>query len=209
MKIKVCGMKYGPNIHEVSALKPDYMGFIFYRDSKRFVGEELDKNILQKIANIDKVGVFVNADIEEIKSKADQFGFKIIQLHGDETPEFCQQVKSLGLKVMKAFQLSEDFDFKILNPYKVSCDYFLFDTKSEGYGGTGKKFDWQILTKYDNEVPVFLSGGIDLEDAERIKKLKGLNICAIDINSRFEIEPGQKDYKKIEKFIQSIKSISL
>ncbi|MBX9852009.1 MAG: phosphoribosylanthranilate isomerase [Cytophagaceae bacterium] len=204
MKIKVCGMKYGPNIKEVSALKPDYMGFIFYSSSKRFVGNDLNEQQLKELNGIEKVGVFVNASVSEVLTTAKKFGFKTVQLHGDETPEYCKEIKSAGLKIIKAIQINDEFDFNTLKEYEQFCDFFLFDTKSEGYGGTGKKFNWEVLKKYNNKVPFFLSGGIDLEDIEEIKKMKGLNIHAIDINSKFEIKPGEKDYKKIQTFIETM-----
>ena len=198
-------MKYGPNIAEVSELKPDYMGFIFYSNSKRFVSNELDDKQLSTLKDIEKVGVFVNASLSEVLNTAKRFGFKTVQLHGDESPEYCKEVKDSGLKIIKAIQIGEGFDFDRLRAYEKVCDFFLFDTKSESYGGTGKKFNWNILKKYNNKVPFFFSVGIDLEDAGEIKKLTGLNIHAIDINSKFEITAGQKDAKKIKTFIQSMK----
>jgi phosphoribosylanthranilate isomerase len=204
MKIKVCGMKFTENIRQVANLKPDYMGFIFYTKSKRNVESNLDEQFLNSLNTINRVGVFVNQEVEFIIEQAQRFGFKYIQLHGDESPEVCKKLKVEGLKVIKAFSVDESFDFSVTKPYKTVCDFFLFDTKGDNYGGTGKKFDWQILKKYDNELPFFLSGGIDLLQVEEIKKLEGLNIHAIDINSKFEIEPGLKDADKVKKFIQQL-----
>jgi phosphoribosylanthranilate isomerase len=203
-KLKVCGMKYTDNIKAVAALKPDYMGFIFYEESKRFVGY-LDDEVTGKLpSSIKKVGVFVNEVIEDILELHDKYHFDYVQLHGDESAEFCMEMKNF-IPVIKAFSIEQNFDFKTLKNYKKSCDYFLFDTKSENYGGSGKRFDWSLLKKYDNEVPIFLSGGISLEDAAEINKLKGINIQAIDINSRFEKGPGLKDLILIKEFMNRLK----
>ena len=196
-------MKYSNNIKQVAALAPDYMGFIFYPKTKRYVGD-LDESLLKGLGNIKKVGVFVNSPIEEIADKVKRYSFDYVQLHGDETTEFCKEVYKKGIHIIKAFQVYDAFDFKLLEAYKPYCDFFLFDTKSEGYGGAGKSFNWDILKKYDNEIPFFLSGGVSLENAEDIKKLKGLNIHALDINSRFEIEPALKDVEKIKEFIKLV-----
>jgi phosphoribosylanthranilate isomerase len=195
-------MKYSGNIKDVAMLKPDYLGFIFYAGSKRFVGDAFDGELITYDA--EKVGVFVNEDINLIQQKANAYKIKTIQLHGHETPAFCKQLKEKGFKIIKAFSIDEHFDFKSLQPYKPYCDYFLFDTKGANYGGNGKNFNWDILKKYDNEIPFFLSGGIDMKNAEDIKNIKGLNIHAIDINSCFETEPGLKDIKKISEFISKL-----
>jgi len=203
LKLKVCGMKYSDNIKEVAALNPDYIGFIFYPKTKRYVGE-LDEQLVKNLGHIQKVGVFVNATLEEIVEKVKHYGFDYVQLHGDESAEFCKQVKEKGIHIIKAFQIDEAFDFKLVDSYKPYCDFFLFDRKSEGYGGAGKSFNWGILKRYDNEIPFFLSGGVSLENVQEIKKLSGLNIHALDINSRFEIEPALKDVKKITEFIKQV-----
>jgi phosphoribosylanthranilate isomerase len=204
-KLKVCGMKFSGNIKDLAGLSPDYMGFIFYDKSKRFVFNELDKDQLLLLDNkISKVGVFVNEKVETMVEIAKKFGFKTIQLHGDESPEVCRQIKEADISVIKAFSIDENFDFSFLEPYKQHCDYFLFDTKGVDYGGNGKRFNWEVLKKYNNEVPFFLSGGIDLMNAEEIKNLIGLNIHAIDINSCFETQPGLKDINKISQFIRKL-----
>jgi phosphoribosylanthranilate isomerase len=204
-KLKVCGMKYAENIREVATLKPDYMGFIFYEKSKRFVNESLDKNLLTSLNGIEKVGVFVNHSLDFVLSTSRKYGFMTVQLHGDESPEFCEELDALAsISTIKAFRIGENFDFKLLEAYKKICPYFLFDTQTENFGGSGMRFNWKLLSNYDNKVPFFLSGGISLETAEEINKLEGLNIHAIDINSRFELEPGIKDVAKIKKFIGSL-----
>ena len=127
------------------------------------------------------------------------------QLHGAETPEFCAQVKTLGVEVIKAFQVKEVFDFSVLDAYQTCCDYFLFDTASPAYGGSGHKFSWDILKAYDNVKPIFLSGGIGVDDASELEKLSWLNIKAIDINSKFEIEPALKNIDELKRFISSVR----
>ncbi len=205
MKIKICGMKYPENIEYLALLKPDFLGFIFYEKSKRFVGDNLLIKDLHIDKNTQKVGVFVNASHEYILENIKKHDLDLVQLHGDETPDFCAYLFKQNIKISKAFQVDEDFDFKILDVYKDVCSYFLFDTKTKHYGGSGRKFDWDILSGYDNEKPFFLSGGIDIDDAQNIKQLKGLNIFAIDINSKFEIEPGLKDVGKIGVFMEELR----
>ena len=129
-----------------------------------------------------------------------------IQLHGDESPIYCKELKEKKHKIIKAFQIDNAFDFSLLNKYKENVDYFLFDTKSKGYGGSGKKFNWNILSDYDNKTPFFLSGGINEEDISEIKKIKTLNIEAIDINSCFEISPALKNIPKVSKFIKRVEN---
>ena len=190
------------NVKELVRINPDYIGFIFYPDSKRFVGDNPDISLFNSIPeNIKKVGVFVNYTKDSIIENTDKYKLDLVQLHGNESSEFCKELKSqIDAKIIKAFSVDEKFDFQTLNEYKSVCDYFLFDTKTESYGGSGKQFDWNILTKYDNEIPFILSGGIDLEHSKKIRELKNLNIHAIDINSRFEIEPGIKNIDKIKQF---------
>ena len=201
-KLKVCGMKYPDNIRQLIELKPDFIGFIFYNKSKRYVNNELEIKRLGILKSVKKVGVFVNSTIEEVQEKEKSFKLDFVQLHGDESPEFCLGLKKSGIKITKAFQVDEAFDFSLLKQYETVCDYYLFDTKTKLYGGSGEKFNWKILEKYDNQKPFFLSGGIDIDDVDEIKKLKNLNIYAIDINSKFEINPGYKDIQKIKKFIK-------
>jgi len=199
MKLKVCGMKYPDNIREVARLQPDFMGFIFYTRSRRYVGEVFDlKNLIGLPRNINTVGIFVNSTKAYVLHKAMKYQLDYVQLHGEESVDFCREV-STSLKVIKAFGLHDGFDFGLLERYKPYCDYFLFDTKTPGYGGSGKRFNWNLLKKYDNEVPFFLSGGISPDNAGQIMKLKGLNLTGIDVNSRFEVEPGLKDIDKLKR----------
>jgi phosphoribosylanthranilate isomerase len=200
-------MKYPGNIREVAALQPYYMGFIFYSNSKRYVlkGQE-DFSIDDLPESIKKVGVFVNAPIKDVIRLTTQYEMDLVQLHGDEAPEYCEDLKMLDFKIIKAFGVDAAFDFWKLAEYKDHCDYYLFDKKSGDYGGTGEKFDWTLLKQYDNSKPVFLSGGLDKHDITDIHDLlKGLNIHALDFNSKLELEPGLKDVEKCREVIEEIR----
>jgi phosphoribosylanthranilate isomerase len=187
-KLKICGMKYPDNIVEVSQLLPDYLGFIFSENSSRF----FDGEIPEIPKSIKKVGVFVDATLEEIISKIKKYDLNAVQLHGNETPEFCKNIKQENIEIIKVFSVNDDFDFEVVKPFGAVSDYFLFDTKGKLPGGNGITFNWQILEKYNSIKPFFLSGGIGIEDIEKIKQMN-LPIYAIDVNSKFEIEPGLKN----------------
>jgi len=204
VKIKICGMKYPENMEEIALLQPDYLGFIFYAKSPRF----FENTIPYSNKFIKKVGVFVNASYEEIKEKIRQHQLDLVQLHGEETPELCHKIETKLVKVIKAFSVDNEFNFNTLLFYKNSCSYFLFDTKGKQYGGNGVTFDWNILENYSLEKPYFLSGGIGYENIEGLKeflqKKYSKNCYAIDLNSKFETEPGMKNPKKINEFIQKL-----
>ena len=200
MKIKICGMKYPENIIEIAKLKPDYLGFIFWEKSSRFFD-----GIFPEISeSIEKVGVFVDADLDEIISKINQYKLDLVQLHGKEIASFCKELKSKNIKIIKAFSIDSDFDFEKLNEYEEVCDYFLFDTKGKLPGGNGSVFDWNLLEKYKLNKPYFLSGGIGLQEVAKVKEFIksdiSKNCIAIDVNSKFEIEPGLKNEKEVLKF---------
>lgn len=198
---KVCGMRAPDNIRALLALQPDFLGFIFYPRSARYVGEELDAALLQQFPQTtQKVGVFVNASPEAMLAAVDQYGFQAVQLHGQEPPQLCRQLRQQGLLVFKAFSVDDDFDFDQLASYEGSCDYYLFDTKGQQYGGNGTTFNWQVLQRYRFPTPFFLSGGIDLEHAEQIKTLSLPALKGVDINSRFETAPACKDAAKVAAF---------
>ncbi len=208
LKIKVCGMRDTANIRSVVALEPDLVGFIFFEKSPRNVGEELDAELLHSFPRtIKKVGVFVNAHPDLILKNVKKYNLDMVQLHGDELPDVCRNIRNRGISVIKAFHVDATFNFSRLNNYKPHCDYFLFDTKGDSYGGNGTLFDWNLLQRYDNEKPFFLSGGINTENMEAIIALKsqGLNIYGVDINSQFETNPGLKDVKKVKTFIQKVR----
>ena len=199
-------MRDPENIRKLIRLKPDFIGFILYPGSKRFVGEDYQLN--EEIpASIQRVGVFVNALLSDIIQWVNRLGLDYVQLHGDEPVAYCQELADMDIRVIKAFGIHEDFNFDTVLPYSPYCEFFLFDTKSPAHGGTGKKFDWNILNGYSSDKPVFLSGGIGPEDTEVIQELeKKIPIYAVDINSRFEISPGLKDIKMLRPFFSTIRN---
>jgi phosphoribosylanthranilate isomerase len=202
IKIKICGMRESENIKAVAELQPDYLGLIFYPKSKRFVEDYSAPEIIDNIPrSIKKVGVFVNEDISEVKKKVKLFSLDTIQLHGNESPFYCKELKDSGIEVIKAFGVNDSFDFLQTESYESSCDFFLFDTKSEKYGGTGIKFNWEKLSEYNNAKPVFLSGGLGPKDAEKVLNIKDFNLYCVDLNSKFEIEPALKDIDLLNEFI--------
>jgi len=204
MKIKVCGLKDDENIAQVAVLLPDYMGFIFYDKSPRFV-DDLPIAVLKKIPqSIIKTAVFVNESDENISKLIDKYNFDAIQLHGDESPADCAFFKG-RVKVIKAFGLNADFDFGQLYPYADHVDYFLFDTKTTIHGGSGETFNWDILGQYDLDIPFFLSGGLSLENLEEVKEITHPQFYGVDLNSRFETGPGIKNIEKLREAFATIK----
>ncbi|MDO9037111.1 MAG: phosphoribosylanthranilate isomerase [Lutibacter sp.] len=197
MQIKVCGMRDKENISGLMTLKPDYIGFIFYDKSKRFVA---DFPQIEIPSSVKKVGVFVNDAIEEILEKANQHTLDFVQLHGNETSEYCSALSAKNIKIIKAFSVDENFDFSAIKPFEKHVSLFLFDTKGKNYGGNGIKFNWDLLQNYKGKTPFLLSGGISKNDAEEIKKMKHPAFLGIDINSGFELAPGLKNIKEIKKF---------
>jgi len=214
MKIKVCGMKYEDNVEALRLVQPDFMGFNFYKKSKRYVDKAnflLDKKLFVKDKAIKKVGIFVNESIEEIIRIAQQFQLDVIQLHGNEQSDFCKKVKK-HFSVAKAFGVSisdKQFNFEQTKAYQAHCDYFLFDTKTKQYGGSGKKFNWKILNNYKGNTPFFVAGGISLQDVDDLRLIKHPQFFGVDINSGFEIEPGLKNIEEIKKFKQQLIKIKV
>jgi phosphoribosylanthranilate isomerase len=206
VKIKICGMREPDNIREVSGLEPDYMGFIFYTGSKRYAGNLPPDTGKMLPGSIDKVAVFVNASREEILSTCQAWSIRILQLHGDEPPAFCRSFREEGLRVIKAFRVGQKLDVEGIGRYKESCDFILLDTSGEGFGGTGRKFDWKQLEHNTFESPFFLSGGVAPGDAQRIIEMDIPQLHAVDLNSRFEIKPGLKDVKALNNFIREIRT---
>lgn len=213
MKLKVCGMKY--NTQEVAEIQPDYLGFIFWKPSKRFFEGEMPSLPM----GTKKIGVFVDSEINEILEKIDKHNLWGVQLHGNESPQFCRQFKakwetafldsaqdrpSRCPAVIKVFSIKEDFNFEEVKAYDKACDYFLFDTKGKLPGGNGYAFDWKLLKNYPATKPYFLSGGIGLEEIDSIKEFLGRTeskYChAVDVNSRFEIEAGLKNVEHLKEF---------
>ncbi len=204
--IKICGMRETENIREVSELKPDLLGFIFYSGSQRYAGELLDPGVISKIPeNIRKTGVFVNSDFQEILFTIGKYSLDTVQLHGNETTDECFRLKEKGIKIIKAFGIKESKDFNLCNDYVTSADYFLFDTFNSGNGGSGLKFDWRLLDDYKLDKPFFLSGGISPDDIGNIMKIKNDAFAGVDLNSRLEIKPGLKDTEALKKFISDLR----
>lgn len=210
IKLKVCGMKH--NTLEVASLQPDYLGFIFYDKSPRnFTGSI---PVLPK--DIKKVGVFVNATIDTVIENINTFQLDVVQLHGDESPEYCKRLKLYchsaldvnDIEIIKVFSIKDEFDFSVLKPYETVCDYYLFDTKGKAKGGNGYTFDWSVLKDYPSNKPYFLSGGIGVDEIEQLKafftKEESQHCIALDINSKFEIEPGLKNIEELHQFKQDV-----
>jgi len=196
-------MKFTQNREAVEALDVDLLGYIFYAPSKRFVGDLPDAGLFQ--SEKPKVGVFVDENAFEILGLAKNFDFEYVQLHGKENPKTCGILKNQGLKVLKAFSMDVKFNFSATEPYEGVVDYFLFDTKTKHHGGSGKKFNWEILEKYKGETPFFLSGGIGPDDAENIKQISHTKLAGVDLNSGFEDDPGLKNIEKLKQFIIELK----
>ena len=204
--IKICGMRDRDNILQVASLAPQYLGFIFYPETPRFVGE--DFRVPFKLPfSIQRVGVFVNASTSEILGKVKTVGLDFIQLHGNESPEQCAELKTAGLKVIKVFSVGENFNFDLTQPYKKVADYFLFDTKGKYHGGNAKTFDWAILKRYDQEIPFFLSGGLSPENINSLGDILKMNLHALDLNSGVEVTPGIKDIEKVKTITSSAHKI--
>jgi phosphoribosylanthranilate isomerase len=208
MKLKICGMKYPDNILEVGAILPDYMGFIFWEKSARYFNGVIPK--LPK--TIKKTGIFVNATVDEIIAKIKQHDLRAVQLHGHETVEFCELLKKnapKGIEIIKVFSIIDTFDFAVLKPFEKVCDYFLFDTKGKLPGGNGTTFDWKVLKQYPSTTPFFLSGGIGLDEMEAVNEILKTNlpVYAIDVNSKFEIEPGLKNIELCKDAINRVSAV--
>ncbi len=200
MKWKVCGMREPNNVAEIAALQPDYMGFILWDGSKRYCVTPLEVP-----ATIIKVGVFVDAPLEEIEHAVTAFKLGAVQLHGNESPQQCRKLQG-KTQVIKAFGVGEGFDFDTLLDYLPYCDFFLFDTKGPMPGGNGTTFDWSILENYPFDLPFFISGGIGLAEIDKINELRktDLPVYAIDVNSKFETAPAIKNVKQLKNFKEKL-----
>ena len=210
MRIKVCGMTLPEQVMALDAMGVDFAGFIFYPKSPRFVGNKITAEKMRKIkGHIAKVGVFVNEPYDDMMRTVEEYRLDMVQLHGDETPFFCEKVANY-VTVVKAFRLSDNDPIDwIVRPYHDSTDMYMFDTMGAGYGGTGKKFDWTDLKAASIDKLYFLSGGIEPGDEENIKAFMdepvAQKLFSIDINSKFEIAPGVKDVKKVKQFVEQLK----
>ena len=197
--IKVCGNRH--NIAEVDGCRPDFLGVIFHPASPRhFDAESIPDEIVTP-----RVAVFVNASVERIVEQAQKVGAKIVQLHGNETPDDCSAVAARGFEVWKAAAIAGADSFEALKAYRGSVARFLFDTRCEGHGGSGRQFDWRLIDAYTLDVPFMLAGGIAEADATRLLEIGHPMLAGFDINSRFEISPGRKDIQTIKNFISKIR----
>ena len=208
MRVKVCGITQEEQLLKLAETGATFAGLIFYPKSPRYVLRQMTTSQIKKENNVNKVGVFVNASVEEVLHMVDECRLHMVQLHGDETPRYCEKIADY-ISVVKAFRISDSDNIGWrIKDYMEVCDMFMFDTEGAGYGGTGKKFDWGKLHDVAVGKPYFLSGGIEPADVEKLKSFSLLpeakGLFAIDINSRFEILPGVKDMERIKKFIQQL-----
>ena len=215
MKVKICGLKYPDNIEKIIQLMPDYVGFIFYKHSKRYVDNCINADLVSKISNYTTpVAVTVNAKLDELKALHRNLGFRYFQLHGEETVEMIKEIKnqiSSSLVLIKVFNVDESFNFSELSHYQPFVDFFLFDTKGKERGGNGEIFNWNILKNYTLNKPYWLSGGIGEDNINKLFSMfKYLpKPYLLDLNSKLESEPGVKNIKITAQLIQKIKAHSL
>ncbi len=204
MKFKVCGLFDDKNIQQVAELNPDYIGHIFWEKSVRYVKTKTP-NLKSEIK---KTGVFFNSNFDVVIDKVSKHNLACVQLHGDESPEFCKKILDSGIQVIKSFRIDDEFDFGVLKNYEDYCDMFLFDSKSDLPGGTGKSFNWENLKKYNLKKDFFISGGIGLHSIDSLLDLlrMDLPIYGIDVNSKFEDDNYLKKIDELKTFIETIKN---
>lgn len=198
--IKVCGMRNADNIEALDRLGIDLMGFIFYPKSPRYVEEP--PAYLPRHAK--RVGVFVNEDPTTLQLLTERFGLDFVQLHGNESPEYCHALSETGLSVIKAFSIDQREDFAGTEAYAEACHYLLFDTKCRQHGGSGNQFDWSLLESYKGQTPFLLSGGIGADSASALKAIRHPHLAGFDLNSRFEDKPGEKNIEIIKQFLSEL-----
>ena len=205
MQIKICGLLEPENIREIAALQPDYMGFIFYPNSPRFA-KNLDVSLLNALpASIKKVGVFVNENLENILTYIQKYDLDAVQLHGADNKRLCREIKEEAkTMVIKVFPIMASYNLKVTKEYEEVADLFLFDTKTDLYGGSGQKFNWNILHDYHGEKDFLLSGGISADDVKAIRKIQHPKMIGVDLNSKFEIKPGLKNAALLRQFIEEL-----
>ena len=221
MLIKVCGMRHPENIRRVADSGADWLGFIFYaRSPRRLESDDSGQStatypksadngdgIRQAVlgCRLKKVGVFVDADPEYMTETAERYGLDYLQLHGHESPDTCRTLRERGYAIIKAFPMADEEDLKTTADYESRADYFLFDTKCSGYGGSGRRFDWSVLSGYKGRTPFLLGGGIAPDSVEAVRNFRHPKLAGIDLNSGFETAPGIKDAEKLKTFIDKIK----
>ncbi len=209
MRVKVCGMTQPEQVAQLADMGVSFAGFIFYPKSPRYVFKHMTTTQIRKENNVNKVGVFVNTPIEEVLHMVDECRLHLVQLHGDESPKYCEKIADY-VSVVKAFRLSDNDSVEwMIRPYMDCCDMFMFDTMGAGYGGTGKKFDWSVLKDSIIGKPFFLSGGIEPGDEDKLRDFEqepaAKALFAIDINSKFETSPGFKDMDMVREFASKMK----
>lgn len=208
MRVKVCGITHDEQLVQLHGVGAAFAGFIFYQKSPRYVLRHMTTAQIKKENNINKIGVFVNAPVEEVLQKVDECRLHMVQLHGDETPKYCERIADY-ISVIKVFRVSDtDSIAWRLKDYMEVCDMFMFDTEGTGYGGTGKKFNWDKLKDTKIGKPYFLSGGIEPSDVDKLKEFDNnpgaKDLFAIDINSKFEVLPGVKNIEAVKQFIAAL-----
>lgn len=208
MRVKVCGMTQPEQVAQLASMGVSFAGFIFYPKSPRYVFKNMTTSQIRKENSVNKVGVFVNATVEEVLHMVDECRLHMVQLHGDESPKFCEKISDY-VSVVKAFRLSDNDSVEwMTRPYMDVCDMFMFDTLGAGYGGTGKKFDWTVLKNVSIGKPYFLSGGIEPGDEEKLKTFTtepaARALFSFDINSKFESSPGVKEMDKVKAFCKNL-----
>ncbi len=207
LRIKVCGMRDPENLRKLLKLYPDFIGFIFYDKSSRFVQEDTELLKLMKEEwpdQIYKVGVFVNAPEDYVIQTSRRYQLDYIQLHGNENVFYCDYLNTKGLKLIKAFAIDKDFSFTQANAFTYYCEYLLFDAKGVQPGGNGITFDWTLLDQYRGKTPFLLSGGITPELKDTILKINHPQFAGVDINSGFELEPGVKNVDQVAEFMEGL-----
>ncbi len=208
MNIKVCGINSFKQLQQLDGLDVDFAGLNFYKESPRYIGDNINpEELVSADLDVKTIGIFVDADYDTIIEAVETYNLDIVQLHGEESPELCEDL-SEEIEVIKVFAIPADKDVdidKLVAPYDAVCDYYLFDTASEGKGGSGKKFNWESIKKAKIEKPFFLGGGISVEDAAELKAFKHPDFFCVDINSQFEKSPGEKDMGKVLEFKLAVK----
>lgn len=206
MNIKVCGITQLKQLQQLDGLDIAFAGLIFHKDSPRYIGDKINRKELKTTDfDLKKVGVFVNASYDEIMEAVDDYGLDVVQLHGDESPDLCEDL-SEETEVIKSFSINDKTVIdELIADFDEVCDYYLFDAAGDQYGGNGVQFDWKLITDSKIEKPFFLSGGIGLQDVDKVKQFKHPDYYGVDINSKFEKAPGIKDMAMILQFRQGLK----